>query len=68
MADTSMASILALGIFPNDDPVQFAILAIAQRRFGSAENFCRTDVGVLLERLTYSKTQAPERNVIWNIY
>jgi hypothetical protein len=51
MGASTMASIFALAVFADDDPIKVTRLAISQRRLGALENLCGTDVGVLLEWL-----------------
>lgn len=67
MRAATVTSILALGILPDDDPIQLAGLAIGKRRLCPTEYFCGTHVGVLLERLANRKAKTPKRNVIWYI-
>jgi hypothetical protein len=60
MGATPLASILALGVLPDDEPVEVSALAIGEGRSHAAQDPCGTDVGVLLESLTYGETQTPE--------
>lgn len=55
----SLAGVLALAVLADDDPVQVAGAAVAQRRLGATEDLCRSDVGVLLEGLADGQAESP---------
>lgn len=48
----ALTSVLTLAVLADNHPVQIAGGAITKRRLRAAKDFCRSDVGVLLQRLT----------------
>jgi hypothetical protein len=63
----ALAGVLAFAVFADDDPVEIARLAVAQRGLGALEDACWSHVGVLLEGLADGEAKTPERDVIRNI-
>jgi len=50
----SLAGVLTFGILAHNDPVQVAVLGVAQGGRRSTKDFCRSNVSILLEGLTDS--------------
>lgn len=52
MRTTALTGVFAFAILADDDPVEIANGAVAERGLGAAEDLGRSDICVLLERLT----------------
>src|SRR6266702_3125374 len=64
MRASSQAGILTLGVLAHDHPVQVALLAAAQRRRYTGQDFRRPKICILVEALANRQTQPPERHVV----
>jgi hypothetical protein len=60
MSAAALACVLAFGVLSNDEPIEVSSFAIGQRGRHSPKDPRWTDVGVLLQSLTYGQAQAPE--------
>lgn len=60
VAAASLTCILALGVLADDHPVQFPRRAGSKGGLGAAEDLCWSYVGILLQGLADSQSQAPE--------
>lgn len=67
MCAAALTGIFAFGVLANNDPVEVTGAAILERRGGSAEDFGRAHVGVLLEGLADCEAEAPEGDVVRNV-
>lgn len=68
MAASALPGILALRVLTDNDPVEITGAAIPQGRLGPSEDLGRPHVGVLLERLADRQAEAPERDVVRDVY
>ena len=68
MRPASLPRVLAFAVLPDNHPVQVSGLAIAQRGLRTREDPSGPDVSVLLEGLADGEAQAPERDMIGDIY
>ncbi len=63
-----MPCVFALGVLADNDPVEASAGAVAQGRGGAAQDAGGTHVGVLLEGLAEGEAQAPEGDVVRDVW
>ena len=67
MCSATYTGVFTFGVLTHDHPIELTGFAIAQWRFNAGKNAGRAHVSVLIKALTDFETQAPQRNVIWNV-
>lgn len=68
MRPTALTGIFAFAVFADYDPVEITTSAIAEGGLCAAEDLCRAHICVLLEGLADGQSQAPEGDVVRDIY
>jgi hypothetical protein len=65
---SALAGVLAFGVLAHDHPVEIGGPAVAEGGGGSAEDAGWADVGVLLEGLAEGEAEAPEGDVVGDVW
>src|SRR5438094_8020552 len=68
MDPTADTAVFAFGILADDDPVEVLGPATLQRTFDARQQPSWADIGVLVESLTDLEAQAPQRDVIGDVW
>jgi hypothetical protein len=63
-----VAGVFALAVLANDDPVKIFLAAVAEGGGGASQDSGGAHVGILLEGLAEGEAEAPEGDVVWDIY
>ena len=61
------AGVLAFAVLPDDDPVEFGVIGLAQRGHDAGQELDRADVGPLVEVLGDVQAQAPQADVVGHV-
>lgn len=68
MRASTLTSVLAFAVLTDNHPIKVSDITVAQGRLCAAEDTRGTHIGVLLEGLADGETEAPEGDVVGNIY
>lgn len=64
----ALPGVLAFAVLADDHPVQVAVVAFAEGGLRASEDAGGPDVGVLLERLADGEAEAPEGDVVGDVW
>ena len=65
---SAQAGVLAFAVFADHDPVELGVVGLAQRGLDAGQELHRADVGPLVEVLRDVQAQAPEADVVRDVF